>query len=337
MDEIYAQFRTTAYQDPVILGGIAASIEQIAQAARTLFPNRAAALAPPVIATVPIALLNGFAMQDKAGHSGIVLQEGLRFTPFYIASEIGRHLFVEHPNGIGVDIDPKSLVARFTASTDWADGLIGIFVRDAFEPHMQAPSEERRVEIKASDAWHAYAAIEYGFKTFVLAHEYAHCLNRHIDQLLSDTNGPRLMRSRELIKEAIELARQKYPQHPAASDEQLRAFAVVHALEFDADNVALELLIEVLRDKVADEGTRLMWILGALAFFWYAELTERVHRTFRLGDAWFDDELYTKDFHVQSLLLRPTHPAPIERVRSSPSFRRTGEDNRFATTRQSCV
>jgi hypothetical protein len=314
MDEVYAQFRTTAYQDPVILGGIAHSIEQIAQAARMLFPDRAAALVPPVIATVPIALLNGFAMQDRAGHSGIVLQEGLRFAPLHMASEIGRHLFVEHPECIGVDFDPKSLVARLAASTDWADKLIGIFVRDASEPHMLAPTEERLVEIQTSDARHAYAAIDAGFKTFVLAHEYAHCLNRHIDQLLMGTNGPRLMRDMELMKEAIELARQKYPQHPAASDEQRRAFAMLHALEFDADRVALELLIQALRNKVADEGTRLMWIVGALALFWYVELTERVHRTFRLGDVWFDDELYTKDFHVQSLLLRPTHPAPIERA-----------------------
>lgn len=315
MDEIYAKFRTTAYQDPVILGAIAGSIDPITEAARALFPKPAGELEPPLIATVPISMLNGFAMQDDAGRSGIVLQEGLRFTPFLMASEIGRHLFVEHAQGVGVDIGPESLLARLGADTTWSDTLIGVFVLDASEPHIFGPSEERRAEIEASPARHGYLAIEAGFQTFVLAHEYAHCLNRHIDQLLSGAKGPCLMRDPDLIKATIGLAQQKYPQHPPPSDEQLLAFAMVHALEFEADTVAMKLLIEMVKNKIADEGTRHMWIMGALAFFWYAEIGERVHRTFHLLDSWFEDELYTKDLQVQSLLLRPTHPAPLERAR----------------------
>lgn len=314
MDLIYGKFRTTAYQDPMILGGIAHHIDEIATSAQALYPEAACKLHAPLLATVPISLLNGFALQDAEGRHGIVLQDGLRYAPLQVASEIGRHLFVSQPNCIGVDFDPQSLFARLGEDADWADSLLSYFLRDTSEPHMLAPSDQRWEEIRTGDARHAYRSIEAGFRTFVLAHEYAHCLMGHIDQIQPAFSGPRMMRAPEFIVETTELARSKYPQFGQASDEQLMAFAVTHALEFEADQVGLKLLVQVLRKSGADRSIVHMWLTGALAFFWYVEMLERVHRTFEMGDSWFGDDLYEIDFHVHGLLLRPTHPAPLERA-----------------------
>lgn len=314
MDLIYAKFRTTAYQDPVILCGIAHHIDEIHAAAQVLYPHAASNLHRPLLATVPISMLNGFSLRDAAGEHGVVLQDGLRCAPLQVASEIGRHLFVPHPKGVCVDIDPQNLISRLGLDTQWADSFLGYSLKDVSEPHMFVPSDQRRDEIRAGDARHAYEAIGAGFRTFVLAHEYAHCLLGHLNQIQPTFDGPRMMRVEKFIEETITLAHLKYPQYDQASDEQLTAFALTHALEFEADEVGLKLLINVLRNSGADRGTRNMWLMGALAFFWYVEILERVHRTFEMGDSWFGNDLYENDFHVQGLLLRPTHPAPLERA-----------------------
>lgn len=314
MDALYEQFHTTRYQEPTILAGIASpGWDQIQATSRRVFPEAAAGLDSPWLATIPVALLNGFVMRET-GHHAIVFGEGLNYFPYHLASEIGRFLFVESADGWQTT-DPGTLTGVLTSTTEWSDRLFGILMRDAIEPDMQVPSAARHREIAEGPLKDAYDAIVDGFKTFVVAHEYAHCLHRHLDQITAGPNKPVLVRADEVIKEARALAAAKYSHIPFPERPQRWAFTHIHALELDADATALTLVVEAaMGDKRALGPYGKLKLVGALLFWWYAEMSERVHRTFQLGAAWFDDELYSRDWSTQSLLLRPTHPAPLERA-----------------------
>lgn len=314
MDELYRRFRTTPYQEPTILAGIASpGWDHIQSTSERIFPDAVIGLGSPLLASIPVSLLNGFVLQDAGSHA-IVFGEGVRFFPYHLVSEIGRFLFADTADG-WTTVDTDTLSAALGATTDWSDRLFGILTRDAIEPDMQVPSEARHREIEESPLKEAYDAIVDGFKTFILAHEYAHCLNRHLNQITAAPGKPLLVRSDEVIREAKMLAVTKYSHIPFPEQPQRWAFTHYHALELDADATALTLVIEGAMDESRGLGTYgKLTIFGAMLFWWYAEITERVHRTFQLGSAWFDDRLYSHDWSAQSLLLRPTHPAPLERA-----------------------
>jgi hypothetical protein len=313
MDEVYARFRTTPYQDPVILGGIAHGLDEISRAAQRLYPEEASAMRAPVAATVPISILNGFALEDDEGQGGIVLQDGLRFTPLLLASELAPHFLVEHPEGIGVDLDPDRVRGRLASDETLSDQFLSHYVRDVTEPNSYGLNPQRQAAMFEGAERGVYLGLQGGFQTFVVAHEFAHCLRRHVRQTRPDYAGPRWARHDEEVQAALDRAESRYASYPEPDREQLAAFRFTHALEFDADRVAFALLVDLLQERYGPSADSHMLVLGALSFFWYSEMLERVQRTVVEGNAWFGNPLYTEDLAVQGLLERPTHPAPLER------------------------
>lgn len=314
-DRLYERWRTTAYQDPVILRGVASEFDNIARAAAAVFPDAAITSGSPLLATVPLGLLNGFVFKDTHGRHAIIIEEGMRFAPLWLAKEIGDHLFAEEAGRIHVYSDPDSLNQRFAGDWSWCDKLLAGYLTDASNPGIIQPTEENARAALSGPGAQLYTAIADGFKAFVVAHEYAHCLNRHIDQRGANWDKARIMRNGQQLGDAMRRGIEKYPAHPLPSIRQLHAFIYEHAMEMDADLTAMILVIESFR---AGDDKPTVWtflrLVGAIAFFWHIEMTERVLRTFDLGSKWFEDELYNVDLVVQGLYYRATHPAPLERL-----------------------
>jgi hypothetical protein len=78
------QFRTTAYQDPVILRQLTQDFPSVKKVAGILFPE-SIKVSAPLLATVPVPILNGITLRDQFGCYGILLREGMRFWPTELA------------------------------------------------------------------------------------------------------------------------------------------------------------------------------------------------------------------------------------------------------------
>jgi len=157
--------------------------------------------------------------------------------------------------------------------------------------------------------------LTFGFKQFVLAHEYAHCIRGHLDQLEGRSSLGYAMRSSEEIKEAQRIYDEKYAHMPLPDDLQFHSFCQLHALEFDADSTAVEIVLAPwLRNDPTLEGPARLILLGIYLFLWYAEIMDRIRRTISVGNTWFENPIYGEDIIVDELLHRRTHPAPLSRI-----------------------
>ena len=91
-------------------------------------------------------------------------------------------------------------------------------------------------------------------------------------------------------------------------------FVQNQALEMEADLMGFYMLLEAeLIESNRREAMSLIKILGALSFFWYVEMSDRINRILAHGEEWFDSPLYINNPAAQSLLVCWTHPSPLER------------------------
>jgi hypothetical protein len=318
MREIYSKWRTTRYQDPVIVSAMCMPYDDVVQAFGRTSVDRLRNIEPPVVCTIPICMLNGFAVQDEAGAFGIVLQEGMRFFPTILAIGVGKYLFRPVGDQIAIDLSGGNVMEALAADDQALSALVDCFVMDALSPGILAPSSEAYDRKLASNELHAmHIKVQLGFNFLVLAHEYAHCALGHLDQVAHVSDRGYVMRPVEQIAMAWEHYRERHAHLPPPDEDQQLAFAMTHMLELEADGTAAKSLVAHLLDvdPDLDRGDGLLMLVGAYLFFWFAEMTERVHRTLQLGDSWFSNDLYGRDLLVQDLLHRPTHPAPLERMR----------------------
>jgi hypothetical protein len=328
MDEVHRLWRTTKYQDPIILSAIGVPFERVLAAAKAVEPppmpllknpkayeKRTYLHTRPLLSTVPVGLLNGFAIRDHRGEYGIVLQEGLRFIPAILSHTIGKALFAKAGHRYAICFDTSKADANEIAESE--NDLMTVFLIDTISDANPAPSNESYERIaRDGELQDMHVALEFGFKFFLLAHEYAHCISGHFDQIEQVPGAQYFVRSREEISAALKTLREEYGHLPEPDEAQMLAFTHLHTLEFDADKTAIRILMRYLLtdDPNLESGRSLLVLLGAFMFFWYVELTERVHRIFELGKSWFDDPLYGEHYLVNDLLFRPTHPAPLERL-----------------------
>ncbi|MEW6640819.1 MAG: hypothetical protein AB1586_09970 [Pseudomonadota bacterium] len=326
-EELWSQFRTTKYQDPVILGGIASQFDDVKKAAARLKPRSAThisdrtikaeltyRLTNPVLGTIPVSILNGFAIKDENDNHGIILQDGLRFLPFLLTTTLGRALFLQTSNGVATNFDRGRIDKAIFRKVE--KEIVDLFLLySVISSGELRPSEIVYNEIYSNkDLTVLSLCIEAGFKFFVLAHEYAHCISNHFDQLEKKPNAGLLTRDPDEIKRVYHTYMEKYGHIERPDDEQTLAFCHHHAIEFDADRTAIRILIEHVKTfDPTFQGLGIHTIFGALLFLMHLEMLENVQRTVEFGDKWFGDPLFDADHLVYSLLHRPTHPSPRER------------------------
>jgi hypothetical protein len=325
MSDGYARFRSTPYQDPIILGAILATMWDDVWRAYRDMGFKTAAPDTVAVGTIPLAVLNGFVISEGPSHA-IVLQEGLRFLPTVFAHFVSNYLFYEDEKSLHVMLDPDLAVALVKSKPDAPRSFIGSLLRDAAGAGILALGAEASRKLWSSPArTRAVTMIEAGFKAFLLAHEASHCLRRHGLQL--DTSVIEVHRSPDSLAKVQQAWRARYSDRPEPDEDQAYRYRVLQAMEMQADADAIAVVVNICQVRSHGDDTFNLLLVGALLFFWYLELTERILRVLDHGDDWFEDPLFTHDFEVQDYMLRTSHPSPISRVRhvGSVAYQQLGE------------
>jgi len=322
LDQVYKEFRTTPYQDPVILGGMASEWERIQWVAKRNFPQQVARIRTPVLGSIPLSTLNGFCFLGEDEVPGIVLQDGLRFLPGLLADAVATYL-LDDADGkapeCNLDLDRLSKVWRegVEQGFSWGEKVFDYFYADAVEDGLPQMPADRQARIRLNDPalYRATRLIESGFRFMLLAHEYAHCLAGHLEGNGMSPLGAQI-RDEALIQQTIAQIHDFFPGQDLPTDTQLACFTSTQAHELEADMLALIMAVSAFADDqghFSHDGR--FKLVGAWLFFFYVDAMEKIHRTMALGPAWFDDPIYNDRslFAVQDMLYRSTHPNPIER------------------------
>ena len=318
----YALAHTTKYQDPIISGPFRNILDEV-EKAYALFKGEKVA---PLLATVPICSLNALAITDQSGSHGIVLQDGVRFWPKILAQFLGGILLHSYDYDQGIELNKSKVKKHVDLFLQADNSLLELFISDAVEGGIMDFNYGGWVDSEISPL--SYQSVwlynfKVGFKFFVLAHEMSHCVNGHVEYACGIRNGitPSMNDSEKVwvcpngyFEKVRKKAYRKYPEfnNEAIGDaENIRFF---QPLENQADVDAFISLLTFLGERKSSPGEAVPILLGAMSFFWFCEITERVQRTLKYGDSWESNSIFTKDFDSQNLLLRDEHPAPLSRM-----------------------
>lgn len=312
---VYEKFRSTRYQPPFQLRSVSEDFDAIIEIFTSARYEHTKPIRRPILAMIPVATCNAFAIEGSEQSYGIVVQEALLHMPLYVALLVSQFLMTERTINFSRDLLTRR-VSEFSSTHTAA--IVEAFVDEATSDGVAGLSFDDAQELLGDKAY-LVDAIRRGYLAFVLAHEYAHCTLGHFEQLKRSDNpfAQRVGRAKHVRDEAVSLYARKY-QHRFSMPgrEQFQAFTLLQSMELEADMTAAKVVGELIsRQNGANRlATKLGLALGVYLFFWCLEMTERVHRTIEQGGGWFLDRLYKEDDLVQSLIHRSTHPTPLERL-----------------------
>ncbi len=297
-------FSITDYQDITIIGEIAQHWSSVVEIAQKLFPDRFDERPDILLASVPQRFLNGQAFRDQEGQYAVVLYEGLRYLPGFIAEQTLKFFFYFDKDG---DLKQHESFAEIANEVNISSKLrLGGSLLEVIHYHLTSPYILHQTESYGIEAIeHKKSLFKLGFKFFINAHEFSHCMNDHCNPASTK------QRLHEDLNHAMETVKSALPD-TNITEEQIEHFRTRQYSESIADCEALLMLMTFA--KLGFEKSE--WdflIMGGLAFFWYVELHERIARTLKFGLSWQDEPPYKMDFSIQNLLFRKSHPAPLSR------------------------
>ena len=313
-DEVYRLYRTTRYQDPIILAPFGIVYDRVRALAESM---EGGATSAPVIGTIPLTMLNGFAFEMESGKNAIVLQDGLRFLPQFLSAFVSDAIAQFTPQGVDVFHNAERIKNRFTEiSEEKSDLFIGALFQDATNDGLIVlPPDVQQLLEQDQNRRTLVDFIRDGFMTFIIAHEYAHCVFRHTQIVKGASDIPTPMRNPDFVKEQLEkLQQEKYRSLGRVNETQLRNYSLLQALEIQADQFAFKLLLKYIAgiEGLRPQEAHLLMV-GAFTFFAYSEQMERVLYAVQSGRL-VDPNQNIDDIELENLCFRTSHPAPRSRA-----------------------
>lgn len=307
--QFYRLWKTTKYQDPIILGAILGNWHHIKETVISVWPEKnLQSLNNILFATIPLPILNGLISKDRAGRHALIFQDGLRFFPTVIGFAFSS-LFVQENSNALLITDYGQIDSVVENEPERSSKLIGYFVKEIItEGSIQLDDDSLNSLSSSRRKFINYFAI--GFNSFVCAHEVSHCINNHCDQSPNDKGSKFLTRD---IKALSSLDKRHYEQTGNfldVTDKQIMYFMHYQLLENLAD---AEALITILKMASDTPEYRAPFFLGALSFFWCIELNERIQHAIKTNGDDLSVGKKVEDYDMYNLLFRRTHPAPLSR------------------------
>lgn len=309
---------TTRYQDPIIIGKFLSALELVES--RLNGAGGVPIIEWPLIASLPLGFINGLVCRDQSGRSGILIQEGMRFWPgtlarlcsgFFVDGERVRSPF---------DMEANYINRIYEKNPELSTHFLGVFYRDATMPNLMRLGQNPIIPNISQQEAKFENLFSQGFICFVVAHEYSHCINDHLNISLSNRNQfneysgrftvPK--RSRVEIEGALDRVGKLYPGIQV-SDEQLTFFSNLQMLEHFADAQAFDFCLQYASEELGDDAW--MFVMGVMSFFCYLEVTERTHRVSNQGIGWVNNPIYNGEYLCLDLLFRGEHPCNASRIK----------------------
>lgn len=323
IDSLYANYRTTAYQNPIIVSRFINIVSDFMKIlSNDSSHDDSISQKEPLVATIPLGVLNGWVFETSEKHPVIVLQEGMRFTPLVFSVFIFDSIVEESPSEMRVHLTTDILKNRMSRIKKSALPLNTFLYQNTINDSMVGPAPEviDRVS-KSSDEILPLMLIQDGFESFVIAHELAHINMDHFSlDDGSDITHKFWQRHEDEIQEVVNKGKEKYPDLPAIDENDIFQYSVLQMAEHQADVMAMRYLAQKGAMLDMPPSHAMLFMIGAMSFFWYTELSERMIRLTEFRKDLSNEALYCLDQDVQNLYLRQGHPAPLSRLKFIQDF-----------------
>lgn len=317
--DIDPEYKTTIYQNPIIVGPFITALKLVERQVLR-YQEEACAIKRPLVATMPIGFLNGLATKDKSGQHAIIIQEGMRFWPRSLAGLFYEILSHDASQNGFAHLSREHVEVAINKNPEILEKAIRLFITDATEPHIvpDGRSNDNPFSLEPSRLMFENS-FTLGFNSFVMAHEYSHCINSHCTAGHSvraqvgreSTDHPIPMRNDVRMSSTLDQVSKMFPGYEIPFD-QLTHYRIDQAVELVADTQALEIVLSYSIQHLSDQTPA--FVLGALSFYYYLEMNERVHRTIEQGTGWMKNPIYNEKIECQNILFRKAHPCPKSRV-----------------------
>lgn len=335
IDEYHEKYRTTRLQDPVIVARFYTIANELQNFLKLVTPEFKDLNRDPIIASLPLGMINGWSLATQSDCPCLMLSEGMRFSPLVISDFIFYSLTETIGDGLKLHGGPKGVKEREAQVFSKSLPLFSYLLLDASRSEIIGPQKEVINDFSNfENLSYTRFLVLAGFEYFVIAHELAHFAHWHFGLLNeSDRNkvrGPLIGPSEIRINTTINTMKSKYPGISNITGDDLIRYGLVQFAEYQADITAILLIFYHLKNRAnEDPAEQYYFLLGVFSFFWYAEFCERVHRLIRVGRDMSRDSLFLEDLEVQNLCLRSSHPAPLSRFKEIKKYITFTKSNPF--------
>ena len=325
LQSLVAHPQLTRYQDPITILEILDAWTLIREANA----DEALEIVDPhtdpdlvVLATAPTGNLNAQAIQGSDGSKGIMFEVDLQAWAMVMSRLIEELLLTDKVNRMELrhPRDPQI----FKGKQKILDRLVKVFVSTATSATVEA-ALDYFVPPRAQEEQDLYELIRMGFLSFVVGHELAHITRQHHN---IEKRGKYWLPkdARDTLKKYFDIYEERYPGlTPQIVVDRL----LKQGLELEADHYgriytyntlklhpATQLLMED-NDEAVDAPPHMHLIfveLGVLTFLWSMEYLERTVRTLHAGHDGMSLGILARDYAVQDIVCRTTHPCQMTRL-----------------------
>lgn len=327
-----SSFQSTRYEHPGFIGIIEDRWLRFESAREDMPPDirdfwTDGKTAPhPILASAPTGNLNALACIDSRGGSAIIFESTLIELAFEISTIISL-VICSYKGGIfTVNLKPEMVYDRVGRLSWISKELALLMFGFASRGHSLASKSLVEKLLDDPNIVSVQQDIFTGFLTFIIGHEHAHLrLNHH--QLLgiggwaadAEPNYTVLV-PHALYSRATEQYLRSYQDIlPPPVEAEIFKHAKEQGCEIHADALGFRDMMFTAASYAKECGisdTINFHIVGAFAFFWAMEYFERAVRLLNTGTDGRENPLFTRDYDLQSVLLRKSHPAPLSRLYS---------------------